>query len=192
MGRPPIYTRTDVEECYSNVLVSAEFVPTHHVCVMDTHASSHVLRTDFVRLEETRTNTGVAYAYGPVTEEPLYGVLSTGLWQSFEVHGRVRVTPIRYQPNYIAPKDRDGLVYFVEAGVGGPIKIGWTQDIDRRIAELQTANAHKLTLLGTVPGTMDREAALHARFSHLRLEAEWFRNSEEIHEFLREATVVTL
>jgi len=192
VARPPIYTRTDVEECYSDILVSAEFVPTHHVCVMDTHASSRVLRTDFVRLDETKTNSGVTYAYGPVTEEPLYSVLSTGLWQSFEVHGRVRVTTIRYQPEYIALKDRDGLVYFVEAGMGGPIKIGWTQDIERRIGELQTANAHKLTLLGTVPGTMDREAALHARFSHLRLEAEWFRNSEEIHEFLREATVVTL
>jgi hypothetical protein len=122
----------------------------------------------------------------------LYGVLSTGLWQSFDVHGRVKVTPIRYQAHYIAPKDRDGMVYFVEAGAGGPIKIGWTQDIDRRIAELQTANAHKLTLLGMVPGTMETEASLHARFSHLRLEAEWFKNSEEIHDFLREATVEIL
>lgn len=191
MARPPIYTRIHVEECYPNILVESGFVPTHHVCVMDTHAKSRILRIDFVRVEAP-TSSGVAYAFGPRQEDPLYGILSTGLWQSLNVHGRVRATPIRYQPDYIAPKDRDGLVYFVEAGGDGPIKIGWTQDVDRRIAELQTANAHKLTLLGTVPGTMDREAALHARFSHLRLEAEWFRNSLEIHEFLREAAVVTL
>lgn len=183
-------TRAQLEECYPNVLVNAEFVPTYRVQVKDAR-SSRVVRTDFVRLEEP-TDSGVAYAYGPVSDEPLYGVLSTGLWQSLETHGRVQVTPVRYQADYIAPKDRDGLVYFVQAGPDGEIKIGWTQDVDRRIGELQTANAKKLVLLGTVPGTMETEASLHARFSHLRLEAEWFRNSEEIFDFLREATIVTL
>jgi hypothetical protein len=192
VARRLIVTRADVEECYSPASVAAEFVPTHRVHVVDTRSRSRVLRTDFVRLEESRSDNGVAYAYGPTDEEPLYAVLSTGLWQSFAIHGRVKATPVRYDAHYIAPKERDGLVYFVQAGPRGPIKVGWSQDVERRIAELQTANAAKLVLLGTVSGTLETEAALHARFSHLRLEAEWFRNSPEIHEFLRESTVVTL
>lgn len=192
MALPPIFTRAQVEECYPSVFVDATFVPTHRVCVLDTQSSSCVLRTDFVRLEDVSSGSGVRYAYGPCSEDPLYGVLSTGLWQSFEIHGRVKVTPVRYQEHYIAPKDRSGVVYFVQAGDDGSIKIGWTQDVDRRIAELQTANAKKLRLLGTIPGTLRTEAALHARFSFLRLEAEWFKNSSEIHNFLREGTMKSL
>ena len=86
---------------------------------------------------------------------------------------------------YTAPLDREGFVYFVQSGGDGPIKIGWTQDLDRRIGELQTANAHPLRLIGYLPGSMRDEGAMHARFGHLRMEAEWFRNSPEIHAFLR-------
>ena len=128
----------------------------------------------------------VSYAYIPGEAEPFYSVLTTGLWQCFDVHGRPHVIPVLYEEKYVQPLDRDGVVYFVQSGEDGPIKIGWTQDIERRIAELQTANAHPLKLLGEVPGTMRDETAMHARFSHLRMEAEWFRNALEIQTFLKE------
>ena len=159
-----------------------DFVPTHHVCVVEPY-TEHPLREDFVKLGEPEGE--LSYACVPGDDDPVYGVLSTGLWQCFVVHGRIKVTPVRYEANYVPPKERHGVVYFVEAGLGGPVKIGWTQDVERRIAELQTANAHKLNLLGTVVGTMEDEASTHARFSHLRLEAEWFTNSPEIHQFLK-------
>ena len=180
MARPPVITRTDIENLHPGAPVG--FVPTHRVQVFDPY-SHKTLRSDFVKLGEPEG--GLSYACVPGDEEPVYGVLSTGLWQCFEVHGRIKVTPVRYKADYIPLGERNGLVYFVEAGLGGPVKIGWTQDVERRIAELQTANAHRLNLLGTVVGTMEDEAATHARFSHLRLEAEWFTNSPEIHQFLK-------
>lgn len=169
--------------------IAVDFVPTHRVRVLD---GKRVIRTDLVRLGDPVSDAGVAYAYGPDEEVPLYGILPSGLWQSLETYGRVEVTEVRYKGQYVAPKDRYGVVYFVQAGPGGPIKVGWTQDVGRRLGELQTANAKKLVLLGTVPGTMETEASLHARFSHLRLEAEWFRNSPEIHLFLSENAVERL
>lgn len=183
MARPPIVTRIDVERRYSSMSIAADFVPTHRVRIFD---GKRVVRTDFVCLGDPVSDAGVAYAYGPDDDVPLYGVLPTGLWQSLDSYGRVQAVEVRYKEQYVAPKERDGVVYFVQAGPGGPIKVGWTQDVDRRISELQTANAKKLVLLGTVSGTMETEASLHARFSHLRLEAEWFRDSAEIHTFLRE------
>jgi len=176
--RVPIITRADVEKRYPGAPV--DFEPTHHVLVCNPYTSS-TIRQDLVRLEESEGE--VVYAYDPFGE-CLYGVLSTGLWQCLVIQGRIEVTTVRYRVEYTPPKERDGVVYFVEAGTGGPIKIGWTQDVDRRIAELQTANAHKLILMGTIPGTLEDETAVHARFSHLRMEAEWFRNSPEIQEFI--------
>lgn len=186
MPLDPIVTRTDVDERYPGA--PNDFVPTHRVQVRDPRTND-TMRWDLVRLAES--NGQLAYACDPFGED-LYGVLSTGLWQCLVLHGRIKVTPVRYKAEYVPPKSRDGVVYFVEAGSGGPVKIGWTQDIERRIAELQTANAHKLNLLGTVAGTMENEAAVHAHFSHLRMEAEWFNNSSEIHEFIKKGTVNSL
>lgn len=186
MARPPIVTRADVERCYPSAVIASDFVPTHRVRVIDPRQKKRVIRSDLVRLGDPVSNKGVAYAYGPNKDVPLYGVLSTGLWQSLETYGRVEATPVRYDSDYVPPKEREGVVYFIQAGPGGPIKIGWSQEVDRRIAELQTANARKLILLGTVPGTLETEASLHVQFSHLRLEAEWFQDSEEIQVFLRE------
>lgn len=179
MARKPIVTRANVEARYPTA--PADFIPTHKVAVLHPYTEA-VLRADYVALEP---GNDVSFAYVPGEEEPVYGVLSTGLWQCLVVHGRIDVAPLRYKATYVPLKERDGLVYFVEAGRGGSIKIGWTQDLDRRIAELQTANAKKLYVLGSVAGTLDDESAFHARFAHLRLEAEWFENSSEIRDFLQ-------
>lgn len=178
MARTPIVTRTDVEKRYPGV--SSVFEPTHEVTVRHPYTNA-VMRCDLVCLGEPEGD--VSYAREPCGEV-LYAVLSTGLWQCLVVHGRIEATAVRYEIEYVPPKEREGLVYFVEAGIGGPVKIGWTQDVERRMAELQTANAHRLSLLGTIPGTLEDEAAVHARFSHLRMEAEWFRNSPEIQKFI--------
>ena len=108
-------------------------------------------------------------------------------WQPLEQHGIVRARAVKYMPDYVRPSDRFGHVYFVQStGPGGPIKIGWSQDITRRVGELQTANAHALRLIGKIAGTLQDEAAMHARFAHLRMEAEWFRDAPEIHAHLAE------
>jgi hypothetical protein len=174
-------TRADVEDCYPGSPES--FTPTHRARVLDTRDRSRVIRLDYVCLSET-DERGVRYAYGPDEERPLSGVWSTGLWQSLEVHGRVDATPVRYDAHYVPVNEREGLVYFIQAGEGGSIKIGWSQKIPQRRASLQTANARRLVVLGAVPGTRETEAALHARFAHLRMEGEWFRNAPELHAFL--------
>lgn len=183
-------SRRDIERLHPDTPLDG-FIPTHVVEVYDAHTKV-VLTTDAVALGPVEGDKGVRYGYVPGQEAPRYGVLSNGKWSSLERHGRVREQAVRYVPDYVPPTERDGFVYFVERGVGGPIKIGWSQDVDRRVTELQTANAELLRVIGKIPGRMRNEALMHERFSHLRMEAEWFRNSSEIHEFLASVALNSL
>jgi hypothetical protein len=75
-------------------------------------------------------------------------------------------------------------IYFVQAGSGGPIKIGSTKDLLDRISVLQTGNHEQLTLLGCVDGTSSDERAFHTRFAPHRIRGEWFFPCRELIEFI--------
>lgn len=79
-----------------------------------------------------------------------------------------------------------GVVYFVQAGEGGPIKIGTTTDLDHRLQQLRTGSPAPLTLLGTISGDRQQERMMHSRFDSLRMEGEWFRPGEELMTFIRD------
>lgn len=79
-------------------------------------------------------------------------------------------------------RTRRGLVvrwiYFLECD--GLIKIGCSQDPQRRQYRLNTGNPKAIQWLGAVPGSRRDEAALHRRFRHVRVRGEWFRPDEEL------------
>lgn len=81
--------------------------------------------------------------------------------------------------------DSDGVVYFIQAGRHGLIKIGKTKGrVKDRLAQLQTGSAEELRLLITIPGYSKREQELHTRFRHARERGEWFRPSQELLAFI--------
>jgi hypothetical protein len=93
-------------------------------------------------------------------------------------------------PKEEKPTDRfeghPGYVYFV---AGGPfIKIGWSMWMRERIAGLQTGNPYKLELLATMPGSIDTEREMHDRFKDHRVEGEWFKDCQEIRNFIEVLT----
>lgn len=78
------------------------------------------------------------------------------------------------------------MIYFIQAGEGGPVKIGYTENpVDARLATLQTGAHEKLTLLTCLPGGMAVERWLHTALSHLRVRGEWFRPDGELAVLLR-------
>jgi hypothetical protein len=81
-----------------------------------------------------------------------------------------------------------GVVYFIQAGSSGPIKIGKANKLGGRVRGLQTANAEDLRLLGSVPGGLPKEAELHERFAPLRIRGEWFRPESELLSYVAEIT----
>jgi hypothetical protein len=76
----------------------------------------------------------------------------------------------------------DGRVYFIQAKLGGPVKIGFALDPRRRMRELQTANPFPLALVAYVAGDTTLERELHERLDELRAHGEWFHPSDEIEE----------
>jgi hypothetical protein len=72
------------------------------------------------------------------------------------------------------------LVYFCQAEVGGPIKIGRAQDPHERLRFLQTASPFKLRITHVMEGGAARERALHARHGVRRLYGEWFEPTTEL------------
>jgi uncharacterized protein YozE (UPF0346 family) len=80
---------------------------------------------------------------------------------------------------------RKGVVYFVQVGTSGSIKIGYTAGpTEKRLAQLQTANPQPLRLLAEFDGDRDIEAGLHRRFSAHRASGEWFDPHPEIIDFI--------
>lgn len=83
----------------------------------------------------------------------------------------------------------ESVVYFVQAGPDGPIKIGITTSLDSRLRALQTGSPRRLTLLHTEPGGRDRELALHRRWDRHRLrgDGEWFAPAPAILDYIATA-----
>lgn len=81
-------------------------------------------------------------------------------------------------------KARIGFVYFIQAGNGGDIKIGFSVSPGRRLAALQTGSAMHLSLLGVVAGPQSFELAVHTKFRAHRVKGEWFRPAPDILAFI--------
>lgn len=69
------------------------------------------------------------------------------------------------------------MIYFIQAGEDGPVKIGYTkraEGVKRRLTTFQTSHAETLRLLGSHEGTLEDEKELHRQFSNRRVRGEWF------------------
>lgn len=78
-------------------------------------------------------------------------------------------------------------VYFVQAGdERGPIKIGISGDVAKRVSSIQTGNPQPCRLLASFEhkNAVDVERRLHDTFSDLRMEGEWFTYDERISDVI--------
>lgn len=76
-------------------------------------------------------------------------------------------------------------VYFIQAEDGGPIKIGWAKDPDKRLRLLQCGHPDVLVLRRVVAGGTETETELHGRFWQHHLRGEWFHPHPELAKFGR-------
>lgn len=88
------------------------------------------------------------------------------------------------------------MIYFVKAGQF--LKIGISENPEKRVRELQIGNPHKLELLGTIPGDEQDETEIHNAFSDHHSHGEWYFYSKPVRTFVKfavgspiEKTVIT-
>lgn len=83
------------------------------------------------------------------------------------------------------------VVYFIQIdGKDGPVKIGVTKDIDRRVNTISGSVPYSIRLLGVIEGGRRLEWSLHQRFSKYHIKNEWFRPVEEILQLIDNHTNV--
>jgi len=83
------------------------------------------------------------------------------------------------------------MIYFIQSGdTTGPIKIGTTKrNIHQRVKALQVGSSAPLKLIALLKGGTTEELILHNKFSHLRINGEWFKLDDDLLEFI--STVAT-
>jgi len=82
------------------------------------------------------------------------------------------------------------VVYFVQGGDGGPIKIGITEDVRRRLQCMQSDSPLLLRVLGIIPSAgLSDETALHRRFAFCHLHGEWHEPHPDLLAFIERTAV---
>jgi hypothetical protein len=71
------------------------------------------------------------------------------------------------------------MIYFIQAGEDGPIKVGYVDGesldhVELRRALLQVGNHQILHTRAVIPGSYSEERALHRRFASGHIRGEWF------------------
>ena len=71
------------------------------------------------------------------------------------------------------------MIYFIKEEETPYIKIGYTQDIYRRMIKIQADCPVKLTILKTVEGDKAYEKELNRKFAAFHYRGEWFKMNEK-------------
>lgn len=82
-------------------------------------------------------------------------------------------------------REGDGFVYFVETLDREHLKIGYSEQPQKRLMQLGKVSWKKINVIGHIRGTLELEHALHVEFAAHRINGEWFELSPLLKEFLR-------
>jgi hypothetical protein len=72
-----------------------------------------------------------------------------------------------------------GFVYCIRDGYKGTVKIGFSNNPNRRLQQLQTASATHLELCGVIETVQSFEKFLHHVFRDRHVFGEWFDDADE-------------
>lgn len=77
----------------------------------------------------------------------------------------------------LSPQFERGSIYVIEHA--HLVKIGFTTNVNQRMASFRAMSPVRLKIVGCMPGTIRDEKNLHREFAHYREVGEWFRLPEE-------------
>lgn len=91
------------------------------------------------------------------------------------------VEEAKRDPSHVESEPK--FVYFMQAKIGGPIKIGIAADPIKRKASVQTGYPYPLRITRVIVGWTYHEIGLHEAFDSVRLSGEWFLPHPVLAEF---------
>jgi hypothetical protein len=75
------------------------------------------------------------------------------------------------------------MIYLIVTEKENVCKIGYSNNPEKRLQSLQTANAERLILSKVITGDKKKEKELHLLFKNYKLEGEWFSLTSEIVDY---------
>lgn len=79
---------------------------------------------------------------------------------------------------------RNAFVYFIQAEANGYIKIGFSNNVKSRLADLQVACPCKLNAILVLPGGVNIETIHHNHFRDCHSHGEWFRPENRLLKYI--------
>src|SRR4030042_3547253 len=76
------------------------------------------------------------------------------------------------------------MIYFIQEGINGSIKIGFSNNPHKRLSTLQTSSSKSLYLIAVLEGDNTKEQELHNKFIEYRDRGEWFLPHTDILNFI--------
>ncbi len=78
------------------------------------------------------------------------------------------------------------MIYFIQRGPDGPVKIGRAVDVQQRLRTLQTSSPEPLRLLLVIAGSSEREREVHTALVGSRMSGrcEWFHPTPDLFELI--------
>ena len=76
------------------------------------------------------------------------------------------------------------MIYFIQQVKTGTIKIGYSDNINKRMQSLQSASPKKLILLGYIDGSKKLERLIHRFFHENQMEGEWFEPAPKVLNYI--------
>lgn len=129
--------------------------------------ADHLLSMDLrTQIAERRRNR---YGAAPATPS----VVSDAEWYRI-FHAKSRGVKLKWRA-----EPGDSYVYFIQSEQG-PVKIGISAAVRKRLSTLQSAHPAKLHLRATICAGPSIERAYHRRFAAHRLHGEWFAPHPDI------------
>ena len=112
--------------------------------------------------------------------------IDSGFWCRFHEDKNnvsLRMEPPQKAVAAVMPWECNGYVYAVQARtMEGPIKIGFSINVQSRLATLTIGSPVELDLLGFIAGSQQLERQLHGLLSSHRLRGEWFKPQHLVRE----------
>lgn len=82
------------------------------------------------------------------------------------------------------------MVYFIQVMNGGPIKVGFAVNPEKRFKAIQGCNHEKLEIIAVIPGVHSLENKIHKDLRGYNIHGEWFRPDKEVIEYIKNIQVV--
>lgn len=122
-----------------------------------------------------------------IDSKPLSGTKNQDLFRVYTEHFDVDATSFKiFKKTFKLKKPNERVVYFIGSIEEGCVKIGYSNNAQKRLGQLKTGCPFPIRILHTIPSKspVTLESTLHGKYRKYRLHGEWFKIEGELKERL--------